>query len=137
NVQAAILRCRAEQLTTQNPTAWRRAWRCADRMAQPPALRIVAMLKNDRDGRRRGFRISLGGRNLWRRDIGSCASQFKREWLHGLEFRFESRKSIEIKFASISSDFSSVIAIVHYQNSNHVHFLFMRRPATSLTHNDM
>jgi len=40
NAQAAIPRCRAEQLTTQNPTAWRRAWRCADRMAQPPAVAI-------------------------------------------------------------------------------------------------
>src|SRR5262245_59609683 len=76
-------------------------------------------------------------RNLWRRALGAASRSSNVNWLHGLEFRFESRKSIEIKFASISSDFSSVIAIVHYQNSNHVHFLFMRRPATSLTHNGM
>src|SRR5262245_55690950 len=69
--------------------------------------------------------------------LGAASRSSNVNWLHGLEFRFESRKSIEIKFASISSDFSSVIAIVHYQNSNHVHFLFMRRPAISLTHNGM
>src|SRR5262249_16945017 len=109
------------QIRSVSRSCWR--YRVATKSASK-AARITQMLR----------RIV---RNLWRRGIGSCVSQFKRELAPGLEFRFESRKSIEIKFASISSDFSSVIAIVHYQNSNHVHFLFMRRPATSLTHNGM
>ena len=45
-------------------------------------------------------------RNLWRRGIGSCVSQFKRE-LAGLEFRFESRKAIELNLRLFPQTFQA------------------------------
>ena len=55
-------------------------------------------------------------RNLRRRGIGSCVSQLKLELSPWLEFGFpQIHRAFNGKFASISSNFSSVIAIVHYQ----------------------
>src|SRR5262245_56054800 len=45
-----------------------------------PCDLIVAMLKNDRDGRRRGFRISLGGRAQQARPRLSLSGSIGHHW---------------------------------------------------------
>jgi hypothetical protein len=90
-------------------------------------------------------------RNLWRRGIGSCVSQLKREFVSMAGVRLDSRKSIELSTGNLRVYFLKFFKRhrdSHYQNSNRVHFLFMRatvrqdaepcwQPATSLTHNRM
>src|SRR5215813_7596388 len=76
------------QIRSVSRSCWR--YRVATKSASK-AARITQMLR----------RIM---RNLWRRGIGSCVSQFKRE-LAGLEYRFESRKAIELNLRLIPQTF--------------------------------